>query len=358
MKVYFLTGGYDGCYYVRCLQPLIYNGWWGAKTSMRSAPESIQKQIMGASQADIVVFQRPMQKEMLEAAKILKLKGKKIVYDNDDTYRKDAGLPRQMKGMYEEQIDAKIEEIDGILKEFVSIADLVTTTTEFLADEYRPLNPNTIVLPNMVDPMDWRPPIRNEGEKVRIGLVGSVVNNQDYAPVIDLLKSLEHRDDVTLVCFGLPPKHKSTEMVQSFYQEEYKFWESLNIEWQPFVEQADYNDTLNKLALDIMLIPRADNYFNRCKSNVKFLEAAMCEIPVIAQGFPDGKSPYEVNPDDAKHMIIIKNPEEWVEMTEALIKDKDLRRSIGKEAREYVIKNYNINETYVLWRDAFRKLLE
>lgn len=358
MKVYFLSGGYDSCFYVRCMLPLIQNGWWGAKTSMRSPQESIQNQLKGSLAADVVVFQRPMQPAMLEAAKLLKLKGKKIVYDNDDTYRKDSGLPLQMNTMIEESITKKIEEIDGILKEFVSIADLVTTTTGFLAEEYRPLNPNTIVLPNMIDPDDWFPPKRNEGDKVRIGIVGSAVNNQDYAGIIPLLESLSSREDVQLVVFGLPPNAEDTKIVQGYYKTEFDFWHSLNIEWQPFVVQADYARTLNNLKLDIMLIPRADTYFNRCKSNIKFLEAAMCEIPVIAQGFPDGKSPYEVNPRDAEHMVIIKNQEEWAEMVDALIKDKELRRSIGKEAREYVIENYNIKTTASMWRNAYKQLCE
>ena len=57
----------------------------------------------------------------------------------------------------------------------------------------------------------------------------------------------------------------------------------------------DYFDTLNDLELDIMMIPRKDNYFNKCKSNIKFLEASMCEIPVITNYFKD--SPYEKDGD-------------------------------------------------------------
>lgn len=316
----------------------------------------MNKQFQGAMDADIVVFQRPMQKEMLEAAKLLKQKGKKIVYDNDDTYQTDSGLPKQMTAMLEEQIDEKLAMIDANLKEFVSIADLVTTTTEFLADEYRALNPNTIVLPNMVDPSDWEKPIRNKGKKIRIGLVGSVVNNQDYEPVTNTLQALSKRDDITLVILGLPPKTKETEYVQSFYQTEYEFWSKLDIEWHPFVSHPEYNDKLNSLALDIMLIPRADNYFNRCKSNVKFLEAAMCEVPVIAQGFPDGKSPYQ-DPKDAKHMLIAHTQEDWFNHLVTLIGDKKLRRQMGKDAKKYVLENYNIQDKAVLWKEAFQKLI-
>ena len=303
--------------------------------------------------ADVIVFQRPMQKEMLEAAKLLKQKGKVIIYDNDDTYTANSGVPKQMSSILEEQIDKKLESIDATLKEFVSIADVVTTTTEFLADEYRPLNPNTVVLPNMVDPDDWSKPKRNEGDKIRIGLVGSVVNNQDYTPIKNILKELSEREDVQLVILGLPPKIKATEYVQQFYKTEYEFWQSHNIEWQPFVPHEDYNDTLNNLALDIMLIPRADNYFNRCKSNVKFLEAAMCQIPVIAQSFPDGKSPYEANPKDKDYLLLANSEDEWREQIEKLM-DKQTRRELGEKAYEYVTKDYNIKDKAHLWKEVYQ----
>jgi len=35
MKVYYIGGGYESCYYVRCFLPMVANGWDGDKTSMR-----------------------------------------------------------------------------------------------------------------------------------------------------------------------------------------------------------------------------------------------------------------------------------------------------------------------------------
>jgi glycosyltransferase involved in cell wall biosynthesis len=105
-----------------------------------------------------------------------------------------------------------------------------------------------------------------------------------------------------------------------------------------------------------MEIPRADNYFNRCKSNLKFLEASMFEIPVVAQAFSTGDSPYQQNPEDSKYMLLADKHEEWIEQIDKLISDKELRREMGRKARKYVEENYNINKQAHKWVDAYKKL--
>ena len=351
MKVYFIPAGYDGCAYVRCLLPQIHNGWWGAISSLRTPKDSHERMFKGAKDADIVVFQRPMQQEMYDAAIVLKAMGKKIVFDNDDTYR-GLGVPRLMLDIIETQIDKKIDSIDIFFKEFAQISDLVTVSTPMLAKEYNEIHNNVVVLPNMVDQDDWSVPKRNEGDKVRIGVVGSSAMNKDSNFITLILRELGRREDVQLVMFGIPAKKE--QQVRKFYQYEIAYWNTMNIEWQPSVNIADYMDTLNNLKLDILLIPREDTYFNRCKSNIKFLEASMCEVPVIAQGFEDGNSPYQHD----EHIIVSITLDDWRKNIDKLIEDKNLRRKIGKDAKKYVLKKYNIAKTYKMWYNEYYKLIK
>jgi glycosyltransferase involved in cell wall biosynthesis len=146
-------------------------------------------------------------------------------------------------------------------------------------------------------------------------------------------------------------------MVENLYKEEFKLLDSIDVEWHPFVDADVYYDKINSLKLDIMIIPRADNYFNRCKSNLKFLEASMFEIPVIAQGFTDGKSPYQVNPEDSKHMKIVVDNNDWIPEIEKMIADKEGRREMGRKAKEYVTENYDIATKAHLWEEAYAKLV-
>ncbi len=347
MKIYFCNSFLEGCHYVRCLMPMIAGGWDGDKTSLRGPRVSYEQEAKGTIDADTVVFHRPNDARSLQAAKLLRSIGKKIVFDNDDTYKGiDAMKHREM-----------LKEIDQHIDNFVKFADLVTCSTEYLAEEYRKINPNVVVLPNCVDPDDWPEPLKNEGNKVRIGITGSAALNGDFEDFKPALFELNQREDVQLVLFSLPPKVPATEkLVQPLYAEDYKFWQSLNIEWQPFVMMADYFDTLNELRLDLMVIPRKDDYFNRCKSNLKFLEASMLEIPCISQGFSDGKSPYEVNPEDAKHQIIVSDNAKWLEAVDGLIKDKAKRRAMGLAAKEYVLNNYQIKDNIWKWEKTYASI--
>jgi glycosyltransferase involved in cell wall biosynthesis len=129
---------------------------------------------------------------------------------------------------------------------------------------------------------------------------------------------------------------------------------------EKFLSQSQkvYYDKLNSLKLDMMIIPREDNYFNRAKSNLKFLEASMFEIPCIVSGFADGKSPYQVNPEDQKYLKLVMDNSKWIEEIEKMIADKEGRRELGRKAREYVIKNYKIEDKAHLWEEAYSKILK
>lgn len=344
MKVFGINNSYTGCAYVRTLMPFLHNGW---KTDIKNIYDK-KPQRVGIEQdvinSDVVVFHRPDDQERLEMAVKLKKAGKKIVYDNDDTYNVDDGMS------FGEFYKSK----SGMLDRFIRYADLITTTTEFLADEYRKINKNVVVLPNCVDSEDWDEPIKNDTDKIRIGIVGSVANNGDSEHIKDLLKELGNRDDIQLVMFGL--QSKKSDLIKSIYKKEYEYWESINIEWHPIVPIYDYQDKLNSLKLDIAIIPRKDNYFNRCKSNIKFLEMSMLEIPVVAQSFTDGLSPYDKDLKDDSIGLLATTEEDFRNQLDKLIKDKSLRQTIGKNAKEYVLKNYNILNNYKKWKYAYNQI--
>lgn len=351
--VYYIGGNYESCYYVRCLLPLQSNLWNGEKTSLNGGSD--KDKTSAIMNSDIVVFHRPMTQDAYDLAVKLKAVGKKIVLDNDDTYRKDAGVPIIMARMLDNP-EEKLEIIDSGLKEFAKISDMVTVSTDFLANEYKEVNDNVVVLHNCVDKRDWYKPKTNETGKVRIGIIGSVASNKDYESIIPALDTLKNSDDVQLVLFALPQKTEHTKLAVELYKPEFDFWSQYNPEWHHFVPMSEYTKKLSDLKLDIILIPRYDNYFNRCKSNLKFLEASMLKVPVIAQGFEDGLSPYQVDKEDAEHMIICNTPEEWKQSIDKLIEDKQLRETIGESAYNYVLEKYDIKNNKHKWVEAYQTI--
>lgn len=355
-RVYFVTSGNFGCYVVRCLLPLVANGWDGDHTSLSAFQETPENKARAAQASDIVVFHRPDDPKKLELARLLKKQGKKIVMDNDDTY-KDMGGIKLNSYFNEERVRKGLASINRVMDEFSLESDLITVSTEFLAEEYRKLNQNVVVLPNCIDPFYFDEPLRNESDIIRIGITGSIGMSSDLDVLNPIFKHYEHDKRVKLVFFSLPANPLENPFVANAYEHEYNFLDSMEVEWHATVNMEKYYDKLNSLKLDIMLIPRSDTYFNRCKSNLKFIESSMFEIPIIAQGFEDGLSPYQVNQKDAEHMVIVTDNSKWVEEIEKLIADKELRLSMGKKAREYVETNYNINDKAHLWEETYDTLL-
>ncbi len=356
MKVYYNHSALNGCYNVRCLFPLQANGWDGFRTTFLPSQMSPDFQAKAAADADIIVFHRPDRKEKLEAARMLKKQGKKIVFDNDDT-NKDHGGFKFNDYMDEERLKRGVERIDEALDSFIKEADLVTCSTKFLAEEYKKLNDNVVILPNCIDPFYFDEPKRNETDIVRIGITGSVGTTADLEVLKPIVEHYHNDPRVRIVLLSMPTMGADT-IMKELYKDEYDFWSKMNIEWHTFIPAHEYYDYLNDLKLDMVIIPRYDSLFNRCKSNLKFLENSMLEIPSVCQSFPTGDSPYQQNPEDQKYLLLAGDFQEWLEQIEKLINDKELRRDLGKKAREYVEENYDINKFAYRWREAYEKLLD
>jgi glycosyltransferase involved in cell wall biosynthesis len=357
MKVFFVGSGYQGCYYVRCLVPLIANGWkgshFGVATSSLKPAGLVMKQMLDS---DVIVFHRANTNWHHRVGMILRDAGKKIVFDNDDTFQLDeshAFVQLDERGFLQNK-----EKLNNVVNNFIINADMVTASTPMLKKEYEKIHKNVVLLPNYINPDDWSEnPIKNETDIVRIGLIGSSAYHCDFEPMQDLIRKLSENPKIQLVLFGLHSRKKRGEnpLVDKVHYREYKFWDTIkNLEHVSWCPMEDYIDNLEQLKLDMVIIPRKDNYFNKCKSNIKFLECAMTEIPVIAQGFEDG--PYQdLNGENG---IRIDDNNDWEKEIMRLVEDKELRRKIGKQAKEYVLKNYNINDHKHLWTEAYNKLIK
>lgn len=354
-KAYFFASGYQSCNYVRCYLPQLHCGFRGTQGSIHGETKPRKQIADEVNMADIAVFHRPDSPAVHRMAMAIRNAGKIIVFDNDDTASLDKTHPFHSVDSMGNKKNA--EAYKNVINNFVFNADAVTTTTEFLANEYRELNKNVAVLPNCVDPDDWDEPLRNETNKVRVMISGSASYTQDFIHIADYLRELDARDDVQLVLFGLWTGRKREEnpLIEKTYEEEYKFWDSLpNLEHIGWVQPQYYPQALNEARADIMIIPRKENYFNRCKSNIKFLEAAMCEIPVVAQSFSTGDSPYDL---DSEALQLATDMLDWKKKVDNLIENKMLRRELGRKAREHVVENYDIAKKAHLWESFYDSLL-
>jgi len=304
-----------------------------------------------AKKADIIVIQRPNEVFRHNLAISLKALGKKIVFDNDDTYLPDKGIPMHL--LQNEKQREMARQMSKFLNDTLRICDGAIASTEILAKEYREINPNTIVLKNCIDPMDEYPCKENKTGKFRIGFIGSVTTNDDYKHIKDQIRALDARGDITIVVFGL--KYKDGRVLAACDEDKNFFASLKNVEWQHFVPVNEYYLTIANLALDLVIIPRKEHYFNQCKSNLKFLEMSLLSIPVLAQGFSDGTSPYQGV--DENYMTIVVDNDTWYDKILEIKDNYGRYKKLAEKANYYVKKFYNVKTYAKEWKEQIIKLL-
>ena len=222
-------------------------------------------------------------------------------------------------------------------KRNAEISDLITVTTEPLADLMRQYNDNVIVLPNYIDEKvlhyTSRPP---DPDKIIVGWAGSITHEIDFAVVSGHLKNvLEKQKQVWFHMYGSLFNCGVTERMY-------------------FTGWSDDIDTYYKsLRLHIGLAPIRRCKFNESKSHIKMLEYAALGIPAIASN----ETPYK---DFVKHGLtgyLAYNPADWKHLLLSLIKNPELREHMGYQAREYA-RQWTIQEHYKKWEDTYIKLVE
>lgn len=358
LNPYFIgSNRYIGCNYVRLLLPFHELGWDGthlgmSKESRKSAKE-ISRELLYYNP---ITFHRPNKVKFHEMALGLKDAGRKIIFDNDDTFHFNKEHPMFYLYDDKEKLFAHIKQTNDLLHNFITNADLVTTTTKTLADEYKLYNDNVHILPNCINPDDWNEPLRNEGDKIRLGIIGSVAYAQNYEHIKEQIKELDKTGKFTIVVFGLHGEkdRKKNKLTTNLFQQEYHFWLGLdNVEHIPWCAIQNYPRLLNEARLDMAIIPRSENYFNKCKSNIKFLELAMCEVPVIAQSFEH--SPYEEITDDIG--VLIEDNDKWFNSIMKLAENKPERLRMGSKAHQYALDNYNIKDNAYKWEEVYSTII-
>ena len=197
-------------------------------------------------------------------------------------------------------------------------ADVVTTSSRFLADYAKRHTDNVSILPMAVDTDLWKPANNIHHKDIVIGWAGAPVNLPNLARLETVLKYiLDKYPFVRLAVFsGKRPDIK------------------IKYEYIPFAPGAEYKFIGN---LDIGLLPLPNEEYTLGKSPIKAIQYLACGVPVI--GEIHGGAPAEIlNPDNS---VTVSSHQDWLRGLETLIKDESLRKSMGKAGRNTVLLNHN-----------------
>lgn len=225
----------------------------------------------------------------------------------------------------------------------ISEADLVTVTTERLADRYRSINPNVVALPNCIDLTRWSklPLLPRPG--IRLGWFGGASHYEDWCVVSGILsRVMKENPSVKLVLMGV----KFDGTLKGIPED--------RIEFHKWIETPAYPLKAAILDLDLSIIPLNDTEFNSGKSAIKYIEMASLGVPSVVSHVP----PYsDIATEDNAFWIDSNDPNAWYEGLTLAIRDKELREKTGVIARDFVREKFDIEKNFHLWGKAYKEVL-
>ena len=118
------------------------------------------------------------------------------------------------------------------------------------------------------------------------------------------------------------------------------------IRWEKESEVED----LHKI--DIGLYPISRDKWSLGKGGLKVLQYMSIGIPSIATNYGTAIDIIK----NGETGFLVDGKEEWISVLKKLIKDKDLRLRVGKNARGHVVKNYSVKEIQSKYLEVLESL--
>lgn len=321
---------------VRIVGPLKHAG---LKLVMGNEGETVS--IDGISTADVVVIQRDFARNETAMDAIFaraRAENKPVLFDLDDLLFEMPAEHREVQSGY--FADAFVPMLRAAIE-----ADVVTAATLALCRYLQPFNSNTVLLPNYLDDHLWT--IKRPGETraegpVLLGYMGTHTHVPDLESILPtLLRILErYRDRVRLKFWGgLCPAELARQP---------------NVEWIPIdMAYPEFAAYFSQQACDVFIAPLVDHLFNRCKSNIKFLEYSALGVGGIYSRI----EPYAGVVVHGENGLLAASPEEWEDALAQMIERPELRARLGRKAQETVTGQWLLSKHAQEWVDVYGRAM-
>jgi glycosyltransferase involved in cell wall biosynthesis len=296
-----------------------------------------------------------------------------------------------------------------IIKNNLRMADYVTTTTPLFANEIKKYNKNVKVFVNALDVKEMQELQDNVNKtgKLRVGFVMGSTHKHDMELVRGLTNRLpkeiiektqfvlcgyDLRGTVTeispngeikqrdmrpeeIVWFDyeknitdnykiVSPEHKDF-LLKFIPQTDYPLSDNESYKrcWTKVLDNFEYMKHYNNL--DVLLVPLQENHFNYHKSELKFVEAGMMNVAVVASNF----GPYTVGSksffqkggliDESGNCILIDNKKahkEWAKTIEKLVKNPEYVEKLKINMNKHVVENYDIDKITAMRAEWYKEI--
>jgi glycosyltransferase involved in cell wall biosynthesis len=276
--------------------------------------------------------------EVDEVVRLREKYGFKLVVDIDDFWHLDPW--HILYGKYPTQ-----KVIDHI-----KVADIVTCSNNDLAVYVDELNPNWIVIPNALPyGEDQFTDVKTESDRIRFVYAGSITHEKDIAILKNPMKrvagdSMVKNNSTFILCGYSEDKQVSEPWGRMINDYMCGFKVDGYIRSQLPVDQ--YMNFYNEA--DACLVPLVDSKFNSMKSNLKVLEAATKNAPVICSNV----KPYS----QCKYIIPVNNQSDWFTNIKKVVKDAIYRQEMGIANGQWCRENFDLVKVNKLRKQVFESL--
>lgn len=210
-------------------------------------------------------------------------------------------------------------------------ADTVMVTNGLLADHVRAVNPNVVVVPNAL-PFDQLQFTHAESGTSTFVYAAGASHVPDVAPVAD---AFNHE---AVVFAGFEERHAEWQRMRQMTPKA-----GMQLSRRVTEYMGLYDGHLAALA------PLADNPFNRCKSNLKLLEAGAKGLPLLASDV----RPYQAA--GAAHCAMLAaNTHEWQTHMRVCLAYPRLAAEMGAALAAYVREHFHLDQA----NEVRRQLVE
>ena len=284
-----------------------------------------------AAEWPLIVGQRVDKHNALPAWRRFRARSR-LVYEIDDDVFNIEPVNWQAYGIYNRR-----DTLDAVAHA-AEVANLVTVTTEPLAQVMRQYNDNVTILPNHVPGWVCDHP-RTRRERPRVGWGGGASHGADVGLIARPVREFLDRHpawDGHLIGTDYRPTIKHDRVA---------FTKWINVGETPdaFYKAIDF---------DIGLAPLVPSVFSDSKSAVKALEYAALGIPVIASD----AVPYRDFVLHGTTGFLVKYDHEWGKYLSELAADAGMREEMGAKAREHA-RAWAIDDGWKLWESAYEGLM-
>lgn len=316
-----------GDYIYRVEQPSIAMGKTGMATVITVSTISPWFETLCLC-SDILILHLLSEHDLLPIIEERKKQGRPTIYelsDNIMALHEGVGI----KGWFSDPINL------ALAFQYMRMADVVQVTGPELADRFRIINPRMVVFENQTATLGRID--RQPSKHVILGWAGSSGHKRDIEAVRDVIgQILRTYPEVYFAFMG-------DEVIYNSLSAGLPVGRSI---YTPAGTLDDYLSFVQNL--DIGIAPLQDNPYNRCRSDVKFLEYASRGVVSVLSSL----SPYKESVRHGENGFLYESSEQLLSILSMLVCDTDLRERVRREACTYV-RHHRLEEMHAERRLAY-----